>query len=436
MSTSVAPDKIYEDVLLDLARYKNSKTSRDGDLASKELYKLPHDTTMRLHFDPPQPANKFPSDNQPLLAKINKDERLLSDIDFKLLQTKLSLDAWDEAEKHKINEIKTRDRPLYYQPRATGVKNFHNEIKDYLPPNVNLSRLSSKYSYSGFNNHYTTAPRHDVKEIIASLRDDLEEEEDDEIGKRQEYENPTGQWESPVVKQALSRQVDLEYYTKMLLRNILYFLVLVSLESLVEKLIKIYDVKFKSQSVYIQMIKENQQIYRLLNGPSLLLLLGRLVVVPSIICIILAASKLIKGQDQCWDLPLNSRQRQLIGLRVNPSSSDLNESGDDAELILKQRAYDAEKVNPYRTIPKYKKLNEYSMFNVNPEPENKEKNPCVVSALYPARKSQLGNAKAASSLNPAHQSGADGALAGQNKYSAKAVEKAQVEFAKNYNLKF
>ena len=100
-----------------------------------------------------------------------------------------------------------------------------------------------------------------------------------------------------------------------------------------------------------------------------ILLLSKIVVVYFIINIVIPLIRLLKGQDQCYDLPLSINQRKLLGLRVKDVPDDYV-IDEKAELTLKQRRYDLENEGkqPYKPIPKYNKLNDYSVFNINKKP--------------------------------------------------------------------
>ncbi|EDK42818.1 hypothetical protein LELG_00996 [Lodderomyces elongisporus NRRL YB-4239] len=458
----------------------NYKTKRDS------LVKLPDDSSSRLHFatyqQPSNTANMLlptSNDSKNISTSIHNDNSInyinkksseqqldvdslsLSDIDFRILQTRLSLRAKDEETKSRADEVKSHDRPLYYQPRSTGLKNFYNELKDYIPPNVQLdegivevntagSKLAQKqYKYSYSSRDY------DEHDLLQSIKDDLEEENEEALTERDVSDNPTGEWENPIVKQAITRQVDLEYYVKMLLRNLLYFLILLTFRSLIEKLIFLYDTRLKAQPVYVQMLKENQQINRLLMNGQVMKLIGRLILIPSLLKLIFASFKLIKGQDQCWDLPLNSKQRELIGLNVDKTNLEEGER-DDATLVLRQRKYEADKFEPYKILPKYRQLNQYSMFNIPSSTAKFKSGDKIMTnqSRSSERQSNLKrrmigdvqgavtamNVKTRSDPQPkvlTHDSDnlATPITFSQSRYSTGTIEKAQQEFMKNYGMK-
>ncbi|KAI3405716.2 hypothetical protein KGF56_001322 [Candida oxycetoniae] len=462
MSTTFVPGILHNDASDKLNSYKKTYPRSDTQTTKKQynsLTRLPSDVTTRMHFETSSSTQQIASsstsssnkEQQVLQSKLDSSptststpiSTSLHDVDFKLLQTRLSLRAKNQQEKMKTHEIRIHDRPLYYQPRnSSSVKNFNDEIKNFVPPNVNLpcgkssARAPKQYSSTYFANN------HDMKEVIESIKNDLQE---DELIEAQNIDNPTGEWENPIVKQAIKRQINMEYYIKMLLRNLLYFSLILSFESILEKIILMYHIKLKAQPIYVQMIKENQQISRMLNSPYLLLI-ERLILVPSIICILISTFTLLKGQDQCWDLPLNSTQRKLIGLKVVETAEPLSVDGkEDAELTLKRREYDADKIEPYKVIPKYRKLNDYSMFNIAPIPRLKE-DKAEGQSLFSARKSMTNLAYkrpyAAVISNNDNNNNTTQELRElatpnpQRRYSSKKIEQAQSEFSKHYDLKF
>lgn len=131
-------------------------------------------------------------------------------------------------------------------------------------------------------------------------------------------------------------------------------------KSSISKFVSIYELKLKSSQPHVYGQQEQ-------NGTSsmefYILLLSKIVVVYFIINIVIPLIRLLKGQDQCYDLPLSINQRKLLGLRVKDVPDDYV-IDEKAELTLKQRRYDLENEGkqPYKPIPKYNKLNDYSVL--------------------------------------------------------------------------
>lgn len=197
----------------------------------------------------------FKREKQPSTTTDSKPEQLipLNQISMKLSKTKLFT---------KQNDLFNRTTPkksIYYRPPASA--NIDNQfgIKEFLPP-----RVQKKYSM---------APK--TSKSITSGGTEEEEEEINDI--------PTGEWVNPVMKRALSRQINREYEVKSILTHTIGILVL----KLIDRILS---------------IKINVSMY------------VNLIVYMVIIRIIMSGLKLLKGKDQCIDLPLNNRQRQLLGL--------------------------------------------------------------------------------------------------------------------------
>lgn len=107
---------------------------------------------------------------------------------------------------------------MYYKPPSSNFKDSFYGIKDCVPPNVKLSDQESKFDRRNENRIPIFVSREvrkqDPQEILNSIRAEFDEGDlDDYVG-----DQPTGSWENPIVKKALSRQIDLEYQFKVLLK--------------------------------------------------------------------------------------------------------------------------------------------------------------------------------------------------------------------------
>ncbi|KAI5951876.1 hypothetical protein KGF54_004951 [Candida jiufengensis] len=371
MSASLLSDQVYKDALIDFDSYSRPDPEIDASVTKNNvnnaLTKLPNYTASRMEFKVPQPS-------QPITVAGSNNSKIpsLSDINFRLLQTKLAINE----EKYKLktvkNKIQKNDRPLYYQPPSSSVKNIYNEIKDCLPPNIDFDEYKKPSSTTKFKipklyNYETTQKTHDYNDVIQSIKNELEN--DDLTAYSPQYDNPTDDWVSPVVKEAIARQIDLEYYMKVFIRNILYLLIILLFKSLIKKVLVLYELKLKSQPLYMQMMKSNVGAKTSLSDSSLVdnfyfILIGRLICLPSIINILYSCITLVKGQDQCWDLPLSTKQRKLIGLNYKDKHDGSIDIDEEAELTLKQRRYDSDHIIPYKPIPKYNKVGDYTNFKI------------------------------------------------------------------------
>ncbi|KAI5968847.1 hypothetical protein CANMA_002021 [Candida margitis] len=355
MTTQARSDKIYEDALIEFDSYTCPQLGIDGNITRSNhiLTKLPNNTSSRMEFKSDQ--QKELTDLSDLSAKKPLDATSISDIHLKILQTKLALKAEREVEQRKLDKIKSHDRPLYYQLPSSGIKDFHNEIKDFLPPNVNLGESASvKNNIPRFYHSKLQSNKN-----MESKTNNYTIEEDENLDEYSSF-SPTGEWENPIVKQALSRQVDLEFYTKSLLRNVLYLIVLLLFKSLLKKFIILYEINLKAQPLYKQMMYNTRFDFDTVVGSIYFAIAEQILTTWPVVNILVSTIKLLKGQDQCWDLPLSHNQRKLIGLNVDEVDKD---DENEADLIFKQRQYNNDHNLVNGNIPKYSQVNDYTIYN-------------------------------------------------------------------------
>lgn len=355
MSIPTGPDQMYKDALIEFDSYTRLQPLVDGNIPSLNhtLSRLPINSSSRMEFKTIQPKELLEiQDMQPAKPL---DKTSLGDIHLKILQTKLALKAERETEQRKLDEIQSHDRPLYYQLPSSGVKDFYNEIKDFLPPNVNLDGGNSKKNSVPY---FYRNKLHPIDHFRAKTNSYLIEDDED----LDDYNSasPTGDWENPIVKQALSRQVDLEYYTKSLLRNVLYLIIILLFKSLIKNIIILYELNLKAQPLYKQMMYNSRFNFDTFVGGIYFAIAEQMISAWPLLNIFLSIAKLIRGQDQCWDLPLSNKQRKLIGLKVDDVGNDEEL---DADLIFKQRKYDAGHKLANDSIPKYNQMNDYTLEN-------------------------------------------------------------------------
>jgi nucleoporin POM34 len=236
--------------------------------------------------------------------------------------------------------------PIYYKPPSSNFKDTQYGIKSFLPPNVQLikERTNKVPLLVKYNKRERDLPRNVPGKLSPSyIQDDLSDEDLPSA-------NPTGEWTNPIMKQALTRQINKEYYLKKLLKNVLYLIFFTLIKSLVGKIIILYLAK----RVYPPVDTSQYEI--------IFTIASRIIVSLFVINIIISILKLIKEQDQCLDLPLSDKQRQLIGLNIQDRDDDesLKEHREEevAELTLKQRQYQLHDQQSYK-LPKYSKINGY-----------------------------------------------------------------------------
>ncbi|KAI5960523.1 hypothetical protein KGF57_001919 [Candida theae] len=350
MSAPAATDELFDDALIKFDSFTRPRPSIDGNIPNVDhtLSRLPNNASSRIEFKATQPKELMGTQN--LQSGKFSDETSLSDIHLKILQTKLALKAERETEQRKLAGIKSHDRPSYYQLPSSGVKDFYKEIKDFLPPNVSLGGQKSTANFLPQLHRNRLSARDNSPSKLSTINF-----EDDEVD-LDDYTSasPTGHWENPIVKQALSRQVDLEHYTKLLLRNVLYLIILLLFKSLIKKVIILYEINLKAQPLYKQMMYNSRFDFETLVNSVYFIIAEQIVTCWPLINIVISVAKLLKGQDQCWDLPLTNKQRTLIGLKVND-----NEEENEANLILTQRKYDINHHLANDSVPKYNPMNDY-----------------------------------------------------------------------------
>lgn len=217
-------------------------------------------------------------------------------------------------------------------------------LKDYLPPP--LPQIS--------HNPIILPEEHANNAQVDEISDDDEND--------YSATTATGQWTSPVVKEALRRQVSKEKQFKSLWANLARLFVLRFSLLLIEYCINLYGVKYyDANTVYRNTWRtqlqataaaEYARIFMNKTFTHVIHLQWVLVAV-----IIINLFKLLKPQDQCWDLPLTASQRKLIGLLQlgqNPLKDD-----EDSAFVLKQRLFASQTSGPLM-VPKYPKTNNSS----------------------------------------------------------------------------
>lgn len=177
--------------------------------------------------------------------------------------------------------------------------------------------------------------------------------------------SPTGEWTSPAVIEALRRQVNKEKIFKGVWRNILRFCWFHLSLLFAAYFYKLYQLKFYDENrlyrndAWLQF--ERLQFVQATLG----FLLQCAVYVHHIqwifiLQVILGTIRLLRPQDQCADLPLTNRQRQLIGLRKINAGEDDEES--KADLEIKERLFESGGYQPLK-VPKYQQLNEFQKYD-------------------------------------------------------------------------
>ncbi|ODV76621.1 uncharacterized protein CANTADRAFT_147903 [Suhomyces tanzawaensis NRRL Y-17324] len=370
MTNTSPDDTVFEDAVNHSFAYGPTAMHVPSS-AFSHLQKLPDASSVRFHQHQHQQHHQPPPTNdvsvQTAARTAVTDAELLQ---FRLHREKLALAASRlavDAQRPSpaSNSANTsKPPPIYYRPPSSNIKGTQFGIQSFLPPGVDISsakKHTTNHVPLYINNKRPQAPP-TVKSTIEALqhqqRPDLQEDDVDEHS-----EGPSGDWTNPIMIQALARQIDRESYTRRLLQNVLYLLGFQFVRTLVTKVWELYQTRKKSQ------LQIQYNLHHPLAGSQELLAPDATLVV-AVVCwavvvifgvnIVGSAVMLLKGQDQCYDLPLSDSQRRLIGLKARYDRED-DASDQLAELELKQRRYAT--TEPVPALPKYTKLNQYEHYN-------------------------------------------------------------------------
>ncbi|CUM46386.1 uncharacterized protein AC631_03097 [Debaryomyces fabryi] len=297
----------------------------------------------------------------------------LSDVAFQLYQTKLTIDS-HKGHPHHTNTFKQQraigsgKEPIYYRPPSSS-EGAQYGIKSFLPPNFEKGSIRDRTT-----NKVPIAAN--TPEIYQ--KDSIFVKDDDEIDEIEDANsNPTGDWFNPVVKEALRRQPRREVEIKIIGTNLLYLLAFKLSVAVGNYFLTLYEYKrmpFQSVGGYYPPIRHDHTHPGTVGFYTILAI--RVIYGIFLFNCILSFYRLTKGQDQCLDLPLNNKQRELLGLRVDQTSNeDINEkegAEEDAQLTMKQRRFQSQHNGNY-ILPKYTKSNIYSVHQVKPTMRVNEK---------------------------------------------------------------
>lgn len=185
---------------------------------------------------------------------------------------------------------------------------------------------------------------------------------------------PTGDWFNPVVKVALSRQINKEQYFRKFAVNLVLYICFKLVQAVANYVVVVIDANFGNtqESKYRKIINDLESQNGWAYGVPLRLVL-RGVEVIFLLNIVYCGYNLLKKQDQCLDLPLSNKQRQLLGLEANDHFVNEDEKERDQDrttnLLLKQRQFVNSQPNGDSvTLPKYSTSNQYRKTEAKPRP--------------------------------------------------------------------
>lgn len=173
---------------------------------------------------------------------------------------------------------------------------------------------------------------------------------------------PTGDWTSPVVIQALRRQVNKEKIFRSVWKNILRLAFFHLALLFAAYLHLLYQIRFHDEnapyrndtwSQWHRLAAYKQLSDYVISTSQFLHHLQWIFILK----IVFGVLRLLRPQDQCTDLPLTNKQRKLIGLKPRTSGDDNEDLKSD--LVMKERLFESAEKRPVK-LPKYKKLTDFS----------------------------------------------------------------------------
>lgn len=226
-----------------------------------------------------------------------------------------------------FNKTEAAPPPVFYKPLSTRGTTL---LKSFLPPPL---------------------PKKARNLIILNERPQLSlsDDEDDLVSA------PAGEWTSPVVLEALRRQVNKERQFKWAWANFIRLVVFHLTLLFSVYFYKLYEIRYKQPQFWSQLGLSGDQDLIVQIYPYIRHLQWYFV-----FNIAVGIVRLVWPQDQCKDLPLTDKQRVLIGLKPITEAMD----GDtEAELVIKKRLFQA-KTSLSILVPKYPQVNELSGYMI------------------------------------------------------------------------
>ncbi|CUM67059.1 uncharacterized protein PRCAT00004748001 [Priceomyces carsonii] len=238
----------------------------------------------------------------------------MKEMSFRLHQTKIAL------EKQKSQTLEAngprQSEPIYYRPSSSTVKDLQQGIKRFLPPNFK--------AYS--NRQKNRIPLKNIQQMLDRNKIEFNEgneeaDEADEADLNSISNYPDSDWINPIFKEALRRQTSKTKEFYRLASVILIYLIY----KLIRPIPKVLAYIFHTEGRHIEDTNW--------------------IMIPFWIFFFKTIYRLLKGSDQCYDLPLTNRQRTLLGLKLMETSDDDLE----AEIELRQRNFKGK----MQKVPKY-----------------------------------------------------------------------------------
>lgn len=343
MSTNIDLPGLRGGMFYDYSHFKKDEVAQPTYLTD-HLHKLSNHATTK--FETQQQSSMNATNNTTMNNENSpKIKYPINEALYKLNKAKMALPSQNNLK----SKTTTSKQPIYYKPPSSRSRDDQYGIKNFLPPNFNHMALKEN------KNRIPLFPMEKKISISDILPKQPNNTDDDD--ENAESVNPLGDWVNPIVKEALSRQVNEEYEVKSMVWNIIYIIAFHLIISFIKYLILLYDNKklpFQKSNGFYPPI--NQQLH--IEGlESYVVMAIRIINLIFVLKCGRSLYMILKSQDQCHDLPLTDKQRKLLGLSVSKKF----DSSDDTDLIIKNKVYDLKHKNSYQ-MPKYSKLNAYSMY--------------------------------------------------------------------------
>ncbi|OBA22889.1 hypothetical protein METBIDRAFT_9238 [Metschnikowia bicuspidata var. bicuspidata NRRL YB-4993] len=256
---------------------------------------------------------------------------------------------------------------------AGGTPQPNTHHSQYIRPLIELgSVISNDYlpdSLHRQSRNPIIAYEESGKEKKKVNNDEYEDLSDDELDKEAV---PTGEWTSPVVREALARQVSKELQFKTLWTNILRLFSAHFFFVVTQKVVQIYwashGLEASPDNAFLIKFFQPHHVEYAVTLVGKAHEYARHLLWLFVVIIIFDIAMVLWPQDQCKDLPLTVKQRELIGLKSIPSG-ETGDVSDTASLEISQRLFESASTKPLH-IPKYSRINELPNLIKRKEKDN------------------------------------------------------------------
>ncbi|CAH2352796.1 hypothetical protein CLIB1423_08S01266 [[Candida] railenensis] len=438
--------QIYNESLLNDLSKRNEEGAPLQKLSSNSVPNYLRRRDMRTDNRKNESNNEQYELNSDLLKDVDNLQPV-SDVSFTLFQTKLKIDAHKKHLHHQSNANANpkASEPIYYNPPSS----IQSGIQSFLPPNYHGSTYN-KFRPFGFGEQVIQDQAQDIRLDADSRKtekasnprlntyafvDKLDEQQlnlsklDEELNDDDDGANtgPSGEWFNPVVKEALARQVNKENEFRKCFLNValvivfrLFMSFLVFLKSVYEES-RVQAQKYQYTPSYVSKSSPNipTSSSKIIPSSSFWLygyLVKNGIYAFFIFNILLTFYRLLKTQDQCLDLQLSNKQREMLGLEAVHYQ-------DDSEVAVdkrRQKQFETSKYSKTRPVPYESKLSgsiaKSSLLN---------QKPIDIPLAQDSSTSELTYSK------PAHLQ-----LSKKKAYDANEIDEISKKFRSRYNIDF